>query len=206
MWLWLESEAMNKEDVLNEFRGADALWEGHFILASGLHSSVYLQKALVFQYPERMERLAKAIAERAQSSGLGPFDIVASPAVGGIIPGYEVARQMALPGIYCERVGEGFEFKRGFGFKPGARVLMVEDIITTGVSSRECLQAIRDAGGEPLAAACVIDRSGGKAEIGVPLIALAELDVPAYKADELPPELAAIPAVKPGTRQQVLSS
>lgn len=196
---------MNTEDVLNEFRAADALWEGHFILASGLHSPLYLQKALVFQYPERTERLARAIADKVKQSGFGPIDIVASPAVGGIIPGYEVARAMGLAAIYCERVGEGFEFKRGFAFKPGARVLMVEDIITTGVSSRECLEAIREAGGNPVAAACVIDRSGGKADIGVPLIALAQLDVPAYKEDELPPDLAAIPAVKPGTRQQVLS-
>ncbi len=197
---------MNTEQVLDEFRGANALWDGHFILASGLHSSRYLQKALVFKYPERTERLAKAIAEKAKSSGYGPFDIVVAPAVGAIIPGYEVARQMGLPSIFAEREGEKFVFKRGFALEPGARVLMVEDIVTTGISSRECLDCIIAAGGKPTLAACVIDRSNGKAGplLGVPFIALATLDIPAYEADKLPPELARIPAVKPGSRQAAL--
>jgi orotate phosphoribosyltransferase len=199
---------MNTEDVLKEFREAGALWEGHFILASGLHSAVYLQKALVFQFPERVERIARGIAAKAKSSGHGPFDILVSPAVGAIIPGYEVARVMGLPAIFAEREGEKFVFKRGFTLKPGARVLMVEDVVTTGVSSRECLDAIRAAGGKPVLAACVIDRSGGKAAatLGVPLLALATLDIPTYAADNLPPELARIPAVKPGTRQAVIGA
>jgi len=199
---------MNTEDVLNEFRGADALWEGHFILASGLHSSVYLQKALVFKFPERVERLAKAIAAKAESSGYGPFDIVVSPAVGAIIPGYEVARQMGLPAIFAERDGERFLFKRGFSIERGARVLMVEDVVTTGVSSRECLDCIRAAHGDPVLAACIIDRSNGKAgpTLGIPFVALATLDIPTYAADKVPPELARIPAVKPGTRQAALGS
>lgn len=195
---------MDSEDVLSEFRAAGALWEGHFILASGLHSPVYLQKALVFREPARMERLARAIAEKLKRSGHGPFDIVVSPAVGGIIPGYEVARALGLPAIYAEREGEGFAFKRGFELAPGARVLMVEDIVTTGVSSRECLDAIRKVGGKPLVAACVIDRSGGRADIGVPLISLAQLDIPTYAPENIPPELAKIPAVKPGTRQKAV--
>jgi orotate phosphoribosyltransferase len=193
---------MNSEQVLQEFREAGALWEGHFILASGLHSPVYLQKALVFREPARMERLARAIAEKVR--GRGPFDIVVSPAVGGIIPGYEVARSLGLPAIYAEREGESFAFKRGFELAPGARVLMVEDIVTTGVSSRECLDATRKAGGKPLLAACVIDRSGGRAEIGVPLVSLAQLDIPTYEEGKVPPELAKIPAVKPGTRQKAV--
>lgn len=195
---------MTADDVLEEFRAAGALWEGHFILASGLHSPRFLQKALVFQHPERVARLAAGLAERLASSGYGPFDLVVSPAVGAIIPGYEVARALGLAAIYAEREGESFVFKRGFQIPEGARVLMVEDIVTTGVSSRECLATIRAAGGNPTAAACVIDRSGGKAEIGVPLVALASLDIPAYPADRLPPELAAIPAVKPGSRQAAL--
>jgi orotate phosphoribosyltransferase len=194
---------MNSEDVLNEFREAGALWEGHFILASGLHSPIYLQKALVFREPKRMERLARAIAEGLKRSGHGPFDIVVSPAVGAIIPGYEVARVLGLPAIYCERNKENkFAFGRGFELEPGARVLMVEDIVTTGVSSRECIDAIRAAGGKPVAAACVIDRSGGSANLGVPFLPLARLDIPTYAEDKLPPDLAAIPAVKPGSRQK----
>jgi len=198
----LTGDAMTSEEVLQEFREAGALWEGHFILASGLHSPVYLQKALVFREPARMERLARAIAEKVRARG--PFDIVVSPAVGGIIPGYEVARAIGLPAIYCERdkATNQFVFGRGFKLSLGARALMVEDIVTTGVSSRECLDAIRKAGGKAVAAACVIDRSGGRAEIGVPLVALAELDIPTYAPDKLPPELAKIPAVKPGTRQK----
>ena len=193
---------MTADDVLNEFREAGALWEGHFILASGLHSGTYLQKSLVFQNPDRTERLAKGIAEIAQSSGHGPFDIVVAPAVGAIIPGYEVARQLGLSAVFAERSGAGFELKRGFSLKPGARVLMVEDMVTTGVSSRECLECIRAAGGNPVLAVCLIDRSGGKAEIGVPFKALATLDIPAYKPEDVPPELAKIPPQKPGTRQQ----
>jgi orotate phosphoribosyltransferase len=193
---------MNTQDVLNEFREAGALMEGHFILASGRHSAVYLQKALVFRDPVRTERLAQAIAAMAKSSGHGPFDIVVSPAVGAIIPGYEVARALGLPAIYAEREGEAFAFKRGFELAPGARVLMVEDIVTTGVSSRECLDAIRKAGARPVLACCVIDRSGGRADVGVPLLALARLDIPTYTAENLPPELARIPSVKPGTRQK----
>jgi len=199
---------MNSQDVLDEFRGAEALWEGHFILASGLHSPIYLQKALVFKYPERVERLARAIAVRARSSGYGPFDIVVSPAVGAIIPGYEVARVMGLPAIFAERDGERFIFKRGFALDPGARVVMVEDVVTTGISSRECLDCIRAAGGNPVLVACVIDRSNGKAAptLGVPMISLATLDIPTYSADKLPPELARIPAVKPGSRQAALGT
>lgn len=195
---------MNTEDVLNEFRGANALWEGHFILASGLHSSMYLQKALVFQYPERTERLAAALIEKVRSSGYGPFDIVVAPAVGAIVPGYEVARQMRLPSIFAEREGTRFLFKRGFALHKGARVLIVEDVITSGITIAELLEAIRAAGGNPVAVACIIHRPSGPVPFSVPLLALATLDIPAYAADKLPPELARIPAVKPGTRQAAL--
>jgi orotate phosphoribosyltransferase len=199
-------EGMKSEDVLNEFREAGALWEGHFILASGLHLPVYLQKALVFRDPVRTERLARAIAAKAKNSGHGPFDIVVSPAVGGIIPGYEVARALGLPAIYVERDKERFVFNRGFELSPGARVLMVEDIVTTGVSSRECLDAIRKAGGKPVLVSCVIDRSAGRADLGVPFLPLATLDIPTYAEGNLPPELVRIPAVKPGTRQKAMGA
>ncbi len=190
---------LTAEQALDEFRAAGALLEGHFILSSGLHSPVFLQKMFVFQDPARTERLCRALAEKAREA-FGPIDIVASPAVGGIVPGYETARWLGAKAIFVEREDGIFKLRRGFEIAPGARVLMVEDVITTGLSSRECLAALREHPGQIVGAACLIDRSGGKAEIGVPRVALATLDIPAYPADALPPELAAIPAVKPGSR------
>jgi orotate phosphoribosyltransferase len=190
---------MTDEDVLGEFRAADALLEGHFILSSGRRSSVFLQKMLVFRNPARTERLCRALAERIRDR-FGQIDLVVSPAMGGILPGYETARALGCDAIFFERENGEFALRRGFSIPPGARLVMVEDIVTTGLSSRECLQAIRDAGGNPLGGACLIDRSAGKADIGVPLVALASLDVPDYDADDLPPELAAMPPIKPGSR------
>jgi orotate phosphoribosyltransferase len=168
---------MNTEDVLNEFRAAGALREGHFVLSSGLHSPVFLQKNLVF------------------------MDVAISPAVGGIIPGYETAKHLNVRSMYVEREGGAFNLRRGFHVEPGEKVVMVEDIVTTGLSSRECIAAIQAAGGTVVVAACIVDRSGGKADVGVPLIALASLEVPAYAADALPPELAALPVEDPGSRR-----
>lgn len=191
---------MTADDVLEEFRAAGALREGHFVLSSGLHSPVFLQKNLVFMRPDRCERLCAALAEKVRA--LRPdVEVVVSPAVGGIIPGYETARQLGVPSIYVEREGGQFKFRRGFHLEPGAKVAMIEDIVTTGLSSRECIQAIRDAGGDVVVAGCIVDRSGGRAEVGAPLVALATLDVPAYPADALPPELAAIPIEDPGSRR-----
>jgi len=191
---------MTSEDVLNEFRDAGALREGHFILSSGLHSPTFLQKNLVFMDAERCGRLCKALAEKIVAA-VGPVDVAISPAVGGIIPGYETARWLEVPSMYVERVDGEFKLRRGFHVDPGQKVVMVEDIVTTGLSSRECIAAINAAGGEVIAAACIVDRSGGRADVGVPLIALATLDVPAYPADALPPELAAIPVEDPGSRR-----
>lgn len=191
---------MTNDDVLNEFRAANALRTGHFVLSSGLHSPMFLQKNLVFMDTARCERLCKALAEKITAQ-VGAVDVAVSPAVGGIIPGYETARHLKVPSIYVEREGGQFKFRRGFHIEPGARVVMVEDIVTTGLSSRECIEAIKAAGGEVVAAACIVDRSGGKADVGVPLIALASLEVPAYPADNLPPELAAIPVEDPGSRR-----
>lgn len=191
---------MTTEEVLDEFRAAGALREGHFVLSSGLHSGVFLQKNLVFQYPERTERLCRALAAKIREA-VGEVDVCVSPAVGGIIPGYETARHLGVPSIYVEREGGVFRFRRAFAIEPGARVAMVEDIVTTGLSSRECVEAIRAAGGDVVCAACIVDRSGGRADPGAPLVALARLDVPAYPADQLPPELAAIPIEDPGSRR-----
>jgi orotate phosphoribosyltransferase len=198
-WSSGEETRMTQDDVLAEFRAAGALLEGHFILSSGLHSPVFLQKMFVFQEPARTERLCKALAEKV-TARFGRIDVVVSPAIGGIVPGYETARQLGAKAIFVERENGLFQLRRGFHIEPGAKVLMVEDIVTTGLSSRECLAAIAGHPGTIIGAACLIDRSGGKAEIGYPLVALATLDIPAYPADQLPPELASLPVVKPGSR------
>ena len=190
---------MTPTDVLDEFRSAGALLEGHFVLSSGLHSPVFLQKMFVFQDPARTERVCRALAEKIREA-YGPVDYVVSPAVGGIVPGYETARHRGAKAIFVERENGAVALRRGFAIPEGARVVMVEDIVTTGLSSRECLAALREHPGMLLGAACLIDRSGGKADLGVPLVALVQLDIPAYPADQLPPELAALPAVKPGSR------
>lgn len=190
---------MTEDEVLAEFRAAGALLKGHFILSSGLRSPVFLQKMLVFQDPVRTERLCRALAALI-AQRFGDVDVIVSPAMGGIIPGYETARALGCRAVFVEREGGEFRLRRNFSIAPGERVVMVEDMVTTGLSSRECIAAIRTHPGELLGAACLIDRSGDRADIGVPLVALAQLDIPAYPADALPPELAAIPPVKPGSR------
>jgi orotate phosphoribosyltransferase len=190
---------MDKEQVLEEFRASGALLTGHFILTSGRRSGVYLQKMFVFQYPERTERLCKALAAKVKQK-FGTIDIVVAPAVGGIIPGYEMARQLGAKAMFVERVDGQFALRRGFDIPNGARVLVVDDILTTGLSYRETLAALQPYPGTIVGAACLIDRSAGKADIGVERVSLCELDVPDYAPDELPPELAALPAVKPGSR------
>ncbi len=194
-----EPHEMTPDEAIEEFRAAGALLEGHFILTSGLRSPIFLQKMFVFQDPARTERLCRALAVKAHAA-FGPIDVVASPALGGIVPGYETARWLGAKAIFVERENGAFALRRGFSIARGARVLMVEDIITTGLSSRECLAALAEHPGEIVGAACLIDRSGGRAEIGVPRVALATLDIPVYSPDALPPELAALPAVKPGSR------
>ncbi|HEV2650908.1 MAG TPA: orotate phosphoribosyltransferase [Rhizomicrobium sp.] len=191
---------MNQQQVLNEFKKAGALLEGHFILSSGLHSDMFLQKALVFQYAKSTAKLCKALAAKVKAEIKTPFTAIVSPAVGGIVPGYEMGRQLGLPAMYVERVEGKFALRRNFTLTKNQPVLVVEDIISTGVSSRECVEAIKAAGGKPVAVACLIDRSGGKAKPGVKMIALTTLKVPAWPADKLPPHLKNIPAVKPGSR------
>lgn len=192
---------MTPEAVLEEFRAADALLEGHFILSSGLRSSKYLQCARVLMNPERAGRLCRALADKIIAD-LGPdsIDAVISPAMGGVVVGYEMARQLGVDGFFTERVEGEFTLRRGFDVKPGARVLMAEDVVTTGKSSLECIKTIEAFGGKVVAASCLIDRSNGTADVGVPLFSLAALEVPSYDPDNLPPELAAIEAIKPGSR------
>jgi len=190
---------MTTEDVLAVFESAGAVLRGHFILTSGLRSPVFLQKARVFMHPDKTEKLCRALADRIKAAGLGQIDYVVGPAVGGIIPAYETSRHLGAPAIWVEREDGVFRLRR-FEMEKGARVVIIEDIVTTGLSIRETVESLRALGAEVLAAGCLIDRSAGKAEVGVPLIALAEYEVPAFPADKLPPELAAIPAVKPGSR------
>ncbi|WP_305985265.1 orotate phosphoribosyltransferase [Roseibium sp. MMSF_3544] len=190
---------MTRDDVLSIFREAGAILEGHFILTSGLRSPVFLQKARVFMYPDKTERLCSALADKIREAGLGQIDYVVSPALGGLIPGYETARHLKIPAMWVEREDGEFRLRR-FEMPQGARVVVVEDIVTTGLSSRETVTSLKALGAEVLGVACLIDRSGGEADASVPIIALAEYKVPAYEPDNLPPELAALPAVKPGSR------
>lgn len=190
---------MNQEQVLDEFRAAGALLEGHFKLSSGLHSPVYLQCAKVLMDPARAGRLCVVFADKIRATGV-EIDLVVSPAMGGVVVGYEVARQLGVPGIFTERVDGEFALRRGFEIPEGARILMMEDIVTTGLSSRECIKTISEWGGKVVAAGCLINRSGGKAEVGAPITALATIDAPTYRPEDLPDDLKAIPAVKPGSR------
>lgn len=192
---------MTPEEVLIHFKETEALLEGHFLLSSGLHSNRYLQCARVLMHPKRAAVLCRALADKVVDAlGEGSFDVVVSPAMGGVIVGYEMARQLGVPGMFTERQDGTFTFRRGFELAKGARVIMSEDIVTTGKSSMECIKVIEQAGGKVVGATCLIDRSNGSADVGVPLFSLMEMDVKVYEADNLPPELAAIPAIKPGSR------
>jgi orotate phosphoribosyltransferase len=191
---------MTEAEILDEFRSAEALLEGHFILSSGLRSPRYLQCARVLMDPARAERLACALADKLPGDVRSSIDVVVSPAMGGVIIGHEMGRALGKRAMFLERPDGVFGLRRGFALEAGERVLMVEDVVTTGLSSREAIAAIRAAGGIVIAAASLVDRSSGAANLGVPFTPLIRLDVPTYEADALPPELAAIPAIKPGSR------
>ncbi len=189
---------MTDEEVLAEFKAADALLEGHFILSSGLRSASYLQCARVLADPRRASRLAEALVARLPAD-LG-IEIVVSPAMGGVIIGHEMGRALGVDAVFVERPEGVFELRRGFSLKPGQRVFMMEDVVTTGLSSHEAIAAVTRAGGVVVAAGALVDRSDGSANLGVPFFPLIRLSVPTYPAGALPPELAAIPARKPGSR------
>lgn len=192
---------MNEQEILNEFHAAEAILSGHFILSSGRHSPTYLQCARVLMDPARSGRLCKALAEKlSKSIDLGKIDLVVAPAMGGVVVGYEMARQLDKPSIFCERDQGQFVFRRGFEVPPGAGVLVVEDVVTTGLSSKETFATIEAAGGKVLAECSLIDRSNGAADLGVPYVSLLKLDVPSYLPDEIPEALQKIPAIKPGSR------
>ena len=191
---------LTDEQVLDEFRAAGALLEGHFILSSGLRSPRYLQCARVMMDPARAERLAQALAAKIPQQLRAQIEAVISPAMGGVIIGHEMGRALGKPAMFLERPQGTFELRRGFRLDSGTNVLMVEDVVTTGLSSREAIEAVRAAGAHVIAEAALVDRSGGNADLEVPFIPLIRIDVPTYEADAVPPELAAIPAIKPGSR------
>lgn len=190
---------MTKDEVLAVFREAGALLEGHFILSSGRRSGFFIQKMRVFENPTRTEKLCRGLAEKIVAQ-FGKIDVVVSPAVGGIVPGYEIARALGARALFVEREDGEFQLRRGFAIEPGDKVIVIEDIITTGLSARECINSLADQPGTIVGAACLIDRSGGKVNVGVPLVALCEFAVPDYDPANLPPELAALPPTKPGSR------
>lgn len=192
---------MTEDEILAEFRAADALLEGHFILSSGLHSSRYLQCARVLMDPARASRLASALVRNIPDDIWSRIDLVVSPAMGGVIIGHEVGRALGVEAIFAERPTGSFELRRGFRIEARQRVLLVEDVVTTGLSSREAIAAVAKAGGEVIAAAALVDRSNAAADLGVPFFPLIRLSVPTYAADALPPKLAAMPAEKPGSRK-----
>ncbi|HEX9933200.1 MAG TPA: orotate phosphoribosyltransferase [Allosphingosinicella sp.] len=196
---------MTEDEILAEFRAADALLEGHFVLSSGLHSPRYLQCARVLMDPSRAARLAHAIAASLPLEIRSRVEIVVSPAMGGIIIGHELGRSLGLEAVFLERPTGSFELRRGFRLARGQKVLLVEDVVTTGLSSREAMRAVEAAGGEVIAAASLVDRSNGLADLGVPFFPLIRLDVPVYEPENLPDALAALPVEKPGSRRPVLS-
>ena len=192
---------MTDEEVLHEFRSCDALLEGHFRLSSGRHSAYYLQCARVLMNPDRAGRLAIALAQKLPRDLRAQIDVVVSPAMGGLIIGHEMGRALARDALFLERPEGTFELRRGFRLEPGAKVLMVEDVVTTGLSSREAIAAVAHEGGEVIAEAALVDRSNGTVDLGVPFYPLIDINFPTYAEDDLPPELAAVPVTKPGSRR-----
>ena len=189
---------MNAEQVIDQFRATGALLEGHFQLSSGLHSTLYLQCALVLQFPERAEAFGGAIADMFQGQGI---ELVASPAIGGIVIGHEVARALGARFVWTEREAGQMTLRRGFTIAPGEKTLVLEDVITTGGSTRETIEAVRKAGAEVVGAASIIDRSGGSADVGVPLTSLASLRVLSVESSVCDACKLGEPVVKPGSRK-----
>lgn len=191
---------MQDDEILAEFRAAEALLEGHFLLSSGRHSAFYLQCARVLMDPMRASRLAAATAAKMPRDLRQQISTVVSPAMGGVIIGHEMGRALGVAAMFVERPTGTFELRRGFALAPGEKVLLVEDVVTTGLSSREAIRAVAEAGGEVIAAAALVDRSAGSADLGVPFYPLVTLNFPTYAPDEVPESLAALPAIKPGSR------
>lgn len=193
---------MTTEEVLKVFEENQALLKGHFLLTSGLHSSRYLQCALVLQHPAVAERLCAELSAKAKADpDIGRIDLVIAPALGGVIVAHEVARALGVRALFTERQEKAMTLRRGFSIKPGERCFVVEDVVTTGGSTREVIEVVTSLGGVAAGAGSLIDRSGGKVDLGVPRHALAVLEVPTYKPEECPLCKDGSTAVKPGSRQ-----
>ena len=192
---------MTEDEILSEFRSVDALLEGHFLLSSGRHSAYYLQCARLLMNPERAGRIALALTQKMPRELRNEIEAVISPAMGGLIIGHEMGRALGVDAMFVERPDGVFGLRRGFTITPGTKILMMEDVVTTGLSSREAIAAIEAAGGHVIAAGAVVDRSAGTVDLGVPFFPLIQLNFPTYAPDELPPELAATEAIKPGSRK-----
>ena len=197
----LDDGTMTEDEILSEFRASEALLEGHFLLSSGRHSGHYLQCARVLMNPERAGRLAFALAQKIPRDIRSQIDVVISPAMGGIIIGQEMGRALGKDAMFLERPEGEFHLRRGFRIDPGAKVLMVEDVVTTGLSSREAIAAVGREGGEVIAEVALVDRSNGEADLGVPFFPLIDITFPTYADDEVPEDLAAIEITKPGSRK-----
>lgn len=192
---------MMPEDVLEEFRSCEALLSGHFVLSSGRHSAYYLQCARVLMNPDRAQRLAVALAQKIPREIRRSINVVVSPAMGGLIIGHEMGRALEKDAMFLERPDGTFMLRRGFRIAPGAKVLMVEDVVTTGLSSREAIAAVAREGGEVIAEVALVDRSAGEVDLGVPFFPLVDINFPTYADHEVPAELAAVPVTKPGSRK-----
>ena len=192
---------MSENQVLDVYKSIGALLEGHFILSSGLHSRMYLQSALIFSNTNIAESLCKSLAVKVNNIiNIKDIDIIVSPAMGGVIVGYELSRHLAKKNIFAERKDGKFTIRRGFQINKGQKVLVVEDIVTTGKSSLECFDCIRELGGDIIGEAALINRGGNSVDLGVPLVTLANLNIPNYDPDNLPEDLKNMPAIKPGSR------
>lgn len=193
---------MTEDEIFAEFRNADALLEGHFLLSSGRHSAHFLQCARLLMNPERASRIAMALVQRIPRELRSEIQAVVSPAMGGLIIGHEMGRALGVDAMFVERPDGVFGLRRGFSLDAGTKVLMIEDVVTTGLSSREAIAAINAAGGDVVAAGAIVDRSAGQVDLGIPFFPLIELNFPTFAPNEVPAELAAIPAIKPGTRKE----
>lgn len=191
-------DTISYDDLQEEMLRTSALMEGHFLLASGLHSPKYLQCARLLQYPDLAERIGESIASLLRSVEI---DVVAAPAVGGILVAHEVARALGVRAVFSEREGVVMTFRRGLEIDSGERVAVVEDVITTGGSIKETIGAVKEHGAVIAGAACILDRSGGQADLGVPLLSLAQLTFPTYQPEECPLCREGRPLVKPGSRK-----
>ena len=190
---------MSQDNILGKFIEAGALLDGHFVLSSGLHSAKYIQCARVMMFPKIAQFLCTELAKKITET-FGKIDLIVSPAMGGVIVGYEVAKQLGVPSIFFERVEGQFQLRRGFQIEKQTKCIMVEDIVTTGLSSRECISAITSHDGNVMGAACLIDRSSGNANVGVNLVSLSEITIETYEEINVPAWLNDIPISKPGSR------